>query len=83
MIERQKGLFVKSNHPKHKKKAKQKWELSFNVIYSLMSSVNLSKHTDIRLQRQMLFFTQVNAYLLCLKTFEFVPFYTQKLKVSS
>ena len=31
----------------------------------------------------LVIFTQVGAYLLCLKTFEFVSFYTQNLKFSS
>ena len=32
---------------------------------------------------KVIVFTQVRAYSLCLKTFEFVSFYTQKLKFSS
>ena len=46
----------------------------------LFSSVKWSKHTDmymITAPKVRVIFTQVRAYLLCLKTFEFVSFYTR------
>ena len=44
--------------------------------------VKTHRHT-ITAPKDMVMFTQVCAYLLCLKTFEFVSFYTQKLKFSA
>ena len=40
------------------------------------------RHT-ITAPKVMVILTQVRAYLLCLKTFEFVSFYTQKIKFST
>ena len=54
------------------------------LAFSLTSSVRWPKHTDMQLQRlNKVIITLVRAYLLCLKTFEFVSFYMQKLKFSS
>ena len=42
--------------------------------------VKTHKHT-ITAPKALVNFTQVRAYLLCLKTFELVSFYMQKIKV--
>ena len=77
------------NH-KHKKKSKIKWYFR-SIPFKEQAFFADVKHNVVKTHlwhtitapKVMVIFTQVQAYLLSLKAFEFVSFYTQKVKLSS
>ena len=70
-------------------------DIDFTILLSMLKVKELAFFADVKPKvvktyitmitapKNMVIFTQVCAYLLCLKTFEFVSFNMQKLKFSS